>query len=271
MVDSHCHLADDGFVADRALVVARARLAGVSRALCVLDAGSDVEVDRATALTASWPELRFAVGVHPHHAGAFAGRPGAAAALVESRLAGLTGAVAVGEIGLDYHYDFAPRDVQREVFAEQLALARRREMPVVIHAREADADVVAIIGGSGHHRGVFHCFTGDVAQARRALDLGFHVSLAGIVTFPKAHALRDVARVVPDDRLLVETDSPYLAPVPHRGKRNEPAWVARVVEAVAEVRGVSPAQLDAMTSRNFASLFEPGAAPPRVDSPDGLC
>lgn len=271
LIDSHCHLADEVFAADADAVIARARAAGVSGALCVLDATSDEELRRAVALRASWPGLRTSVGIHPHQAGRFAGAVEEGVAALAVRLTEAPGLVALGEIGLDYHYDFAPRDVQREVFAAQLALARARDLPVVIHAREADEDVVALLRESGQRRGVFHCFTGDEALARRALDLGFHVSLAGIVTFPKADALRAVAGLVPDDRLLVETDSPFLAPVPHRGTRNEPAWVVAVAEALARVRGVAAEVVAARTTANFSELFEATVGAPRVDSPGGLC
>src|SRR5262249_42728246 len=148
-----------------------------------------------------------------------------------------------------------PRGVQREVFGAQLALAKHLGRPVIIHTREATDDTFEILMAAGGVRGVFHCFTGDASMARRALDIGFHVSFSGIVTFPKADAIREAARLVPDDRLLVETDSPYLAPVPFRGKRNEPAYVARVVDAVAAVRGADPARLAERTSLNFDALF----------------
>jgi TatD DNase family protein len=143
------------------------------------------------------------------------------------------------------------------VFAEQLSVARELGLPIVIHSREADDEVTGLVaeGGNGTRGGVFHCFTGGIAFARAVLDLGFHVSVAGIVTFPKASSLRDVARYVPDDRLLIETDSPYLAPVPHRGRRNEPAWVRRVAEVVAEVRGTTPDAVAALTTGNFERLF----------------
>jgi TatD DNase family protein len=164
---------------------------------------------------------------------------------------------AVGEIGLDYHYDFSPRDVQRAVFAEQVALARELRRPVIIHTREADDDTLDILRGEGQGEitGVFHCFTGDAAMARRVLDLGFLLSFAGIVTFPKAGSLRDAAALVPDDRLLAETDSPFLAPVPHRGRRNEPAWVCHVVDALARVRGTTAADIDARITANFLGLM----------------
>ncbi len=158
---------------------------------------------------------------------------------------------------MDYHYDFAPRDAQQAVFAAQLALARRLRLPVIIHTREATDDTFAILEEAGGIEGVFHCFTGDVAMARRALDIGFYLSFAGIVTFPKAGDLRDAARIVPSDRLLIETDSPYLAPVPHRGKRNEPAYVGRVLESIAAVRGEQAKDLEAQVADNFVRLFRP--------------
>ncbi len=271
LIDSHCHLADEVFAADIEAVVARARQAGVAGVLCVLDATADEERQRAVALVARWEGVVTGVGIHPHQAGRFAGSTRDVAGMLSRHLDEAPAVVAVGEIGLDYHYDFAPRDVQREVFAAQLEVAGRRDLPVIVHAREADEDVVAIIRESGRRRGVFHCFTGDEALARSALDLGFHVSMAGIVTFPRAEALRAVARLVPDDRLLVETDSPFLAPVPHRGTRNEPARVVHVAEALARVRGTSPEAIAARTTGNFAALFGPPAGAPRVDSPGGLC
>ena len=224
MIDSHCHLADEAFEADLDAAIARAREAGVTGALCILAAGDEPEAARARGVQARWTAVRFATGVHPHAAGTFAGRIAARRRRPGATRRRLTRA-AIGEIGLDYHYDFAPRDVQREVFAGQLALARELDRPVIIHTREATDDTFAILEESGGVRGVFHCFTGDAAMARRAIDIGFYLSFAGIVSFPKAESLREAARLVPADRLLIETDSPYLAPVPFRGKRNEPAYV----------------------------------------------
>ena len=164
-------------------------------------------------------------------------------------------AVAIGEIGLDYHYDFSPRDVQQEIFSAQVGLAAELGLPVVIHTREATEDTFRILRESAGTRGVFHCFTGDREMARAALDIGFYLSFAGIVTFPKAAELREVARMVPADRLLVETDAPYLAPVPFRGKRNEPAHVARVVETLAELRGIGREPMAELVAGNFHALF----------------
>ena len=259
MIDSHCHIAGGEFVADLEAVVERARAAGVSRALVILAAEDDAEFARAATVLRTWPECRFAIGVHPHHAKVFAENPQAAADQVAARLDALPEARAIGEIGLDYHYDFSPREVQHEVFRAQLRLALSRDLPIVIHTREAEEDTLRILGEEGGERlrGVFHCFTGDGAAAERALATGFLLSIPGVATFPKAEALRRAAAAVPDDRLLIETDSPYLAPIPYRGKRNEPAYVAKVVEQLATVRGVSAAAISEQTDRNFDGLFRP--------------
>jgi len=256
MIDSHCHLADEAFEPDLDAAIARAREAGVTGALCILAAGEEPEAARARGVRARWSAVRFATGVHPHAAGTFAGRIADAAETTRAHALAFD-ACGIGEIGLDYYYDYAPRDVQQQVFAGQLALAQELGRPVIVHTREATDDTFAILAASGGVRGVFHCFTGDVTMARRALDIGFYLSFAGIVSFPKADSLRDAARVVPGDRVLIETDSPYLAPVPYRGKRNEPAYVPRVLEALAAARGVPPAALAEQTSHNFFSLFGP--------------
>jgi TatD DNase family protein len=259
MTDSHCHIAGAEFAADLAEVVERARAAGVGRALVILAAEDDAEIARTGAVLEAWPACRFAVGVHPHHAHLFATDPAGAAAKVAERLDQLPAARAVGEIGLDYHYDFSPRDVQHAVLRAQLQLARARDLPVVIHTREAEADTLRILAEEGgpQLRGVFHCFTGDAAAAARALATGFYLSVPGVISFPKAGDLRAAAAALPGDRLLIETDSPYLAPLPHRGKRNEPAYVARVAEYLAAARGITPDELGAETDRNFETLFRP--------------
>jgi TatD DNase family protein len=259
MIDSHCHLADEAFAPDLDAVVARAREAGVKRALVILAAGDGKESAQAQRLEQLWPEVRFAVGVHPHQAHEFAGNPERAVDVVSQQIAGTPSALAVGEIGLDYHYDFSPHDVQRMVFRSQVRLARELQRPVVIHTREADQDTVAILReeGGGEVRGVLHCFTGDASLARAGLDLGFYISLAGIITFPKASELRNTVSAVPLDRLLTETDSPFLAPVPHRGGRNEPAYVTRIVAALALVYDLTPADLASQTAANFHALFHP--------------
>jgi TatD DNase family protein len=283
VIDSHCHLADPAFAGDLDAVVLRAREAGVSGALCVVGLGNDDEARQAVAVHHLWPALRFAVGLHPHEAKAYAGRAERLADALDAAWrtadheAGGYDPCAVGEIGLDYHYDLSPRDVQRDVFRAQVRYARERRLPIIIHTREADEDTLGILseeGSGGFSRitessydfvirenppdpcpGVFHCFSGSADLARAALNLGFHLSFSGIVTFPRAGTLRDIAAAAPVDRLLVETDCPYLAPVPHRGKRNEPAWVMATAAAVATARGMSLADFDRVTTANFERLF----------------
>jgi TatD DNase family protein len=259
VIDSHCHLADSAFDPDLPEVIARAKAVGVSRVLCILTAGDAGESSRAIRVAELWPDVRFAIGVHPHVAGPYAGRLGEVESIVRREVEANPRARAIGEIGLDYHYDFSPRDVQREVFRCQVELARELRQPVVIHTREATSDTFAILAeeGRGEVTGVFHCFSGDAVMARQAVDLGFHVSFAGLVTFPKAERVREAARFVPPDRLLVETDAPYLAPVPHRGQRNEPAYVVRTVEALASLRGETPGEVAAAAWRAFQALVRP--------------
>lgn len=265
MIDSHCHLAGVEFASDLSEVVTRARQAGVERCLVILGADDDAEFDQADRVTAAWPAVQYAIGVHPHQAHKFADNPEAAARVTASRMELVPGVCAVGEIGLDYHYDFSPKDVQQAVFRTQLALARDRGLPVVIHTREADDDTLRLIDeeSGGRLRGVFHCFTGDRAAAARALATGFLLSIPGIVTFGKADELKRVAAEVPADRLLIETDSPYLAPIPYRGKRNEPSYVANVFALLSELRGVAPADLSATLIANFDTLF---GAPASLES-----
>ena len=259
MVDSHCHIAGPEFVEDLDQVISRAREAGVSRAFVILAADDQPELDQANHVRARWGDVRFSIGVHPHASGKFTADPEEAARSVGWAVDAQPLARAIGEIGLDYHYDFAPRDVQQQVFREQIRLGHRLKRPIVIHTREAEDDTFRILTEerASEIGGVFHCFTGDRAMARRALDIGFHLSLAGIVTFPRALELKEVARMVPDDRLLIETDSPFLAPVPHRGKRNEPAHVARVAEVIAELRNTNAEAVAEATTRNFDRLFAP--------------
>lgn len=254
LTDSHCHLADTAFTEDLEPTVERARAAGVESVLCILAAGDADEAARGARLREAWPASRLAVGVHPH----VAARHGRVDELVETvrRAVVATSAAAIGEIGLDYHYEFCPPARQRDVFQAQLGLARELGVPVVIHTREAVEDTFEILEADGSSvSGIFHCFTGDRTMARRALDLGFLLSFAGIVTFPRATELREVARFVPEDRLLVETDSPYLAPVPHRGRRNEPAWVALTVERLAQVRGARVDDVARQTMANLEALL----------------
>ena len=259
MIDSHCHLASTEFAADLSAVVMRARTGGVEQALVVLAADDPDEVKQAGNVTAAWPSARYAIGVHPHQANTFAVDPERAVAVVDAAMRDVPLSRAIGEIGLDYHYDFSPPSVQQSVFAQQIRLARRRALPIVIHSREAEADTFEVL-----HRehadevgGVFHCFTGNLEMARRVIAFGFHLSFSGIVTFPKALDLQEVAREVPLDRILIETDSPYLAPVPHRGSRNEPAYVGRVAETLAQLRGIPVEDVVRASSENFARLFKP--------------
>ena len=256
MIDSHCHLAGEEFAADLEDVVSRAQRAGVTAALCILAAGDQDESGRARRVREVWPSVTFAAGIHPHQAGEFAGR-------VDEALATLRQAAehhhvcAIGEIGLDYHYDFSPRGVQQEVFRAQVGLALELRLPVVIHTREATDDTFEILreAGRGQVRGVFHCFTGDEEMARAAFDLDFYLSFAGILTFPRSEGIRAAARLAPAGRFLAETDAPYLAPVPYRGKRNEPAYVAEVVAKLAEIRGSEVPDVAAQVTRNFETLF----------------
>jgi TatD DNase family protein len=259
VIDSHCHLADEVFARDLDAVVSRARDAGLERALAILAAGDAKEAGQAERLLTLWPECRLAIGVHPHSAKDFADRPERAAEVVRAQVERTPAARAVGEIGLDYHYDFSPADVQRGVFRAQVALALELGLPVVIHTREADDDTLRILReeGRGAVRGVLHCFTGGPPLLRGGLDLGFYVSLSGILTFPRSGELRDTARGVPLDRALIETDSPFLAPPPHRGTRNEPAHVGRVAEALAGVYGVPLEDVRRQTAANFHALFRP--------------
>ena len=263
-IDSHCHLADEAFLADLPDVTARAHAAGVMQAVCILSADTPEEHARVVAVQSAWPGVMFATAVHPHRAGAYAGRVGDAVAAVRET-AVRVGARLLGEMGLDYHYDFAPRSVQQEVFAAQVRLAVELDLPVAIHTREASEDTIRILGdaGAGRVRGVMHCFTGTAAEARRALDLGFYLSIPGILTFPKAGALREVVAGLPLERILVETDSPYLAPVPHRGKRNEPAFLSETVRQVAALHALAVEDMAGQIRTNFDRLL--GA--PRVDTP----
>ncbi|HVQ16767.1 MAG TPA: TatD family hydrolase [Vicinamibacterales bacterium] len=259
LIDSHCHIAGPEFVDDLDQVITRARDAGVGRAFVILAADDQPELEQANQVSARWGEVRFSIGVHPHAAGKFASDPEEAAREVSRAIDAQPRSRAIGEIGLDYHYDFAPREVQQQVFREQIRLAHRLKWPIVIHTREAEDDTFRILTEerASDIGGVFHCFTGDREMARRALDIGFHLSLAGIVTFPRALELKEVARMVPLDRLLIETDSPFLAPVPHRGKRNEPAHVARVAEVITDLRNSSAEAVAEATRENFDRLFVP--------------
>lgn len=244
--DSHCHLPWGESPAEADAVVAEARAAGVTRLVTV---GTDVATSRAAIDLASRHEEVWATaGVHPHEAAG--GLDGLAPLLAAP------GVVAVGECGLDHHYDHSPRAAQRDAFAAQIALARRAGLALVIHTREAWPETFDVLDAEGTpERTVFHCFTGGPAEAREALDRGAWLSFSGIVTFPSAGDVRAAAALCPLDRLLVETDSPYLAPVPHRGRRNRPAWVVDVGAGVAAARGEEPDGLAAASWTNAATVF----------------
>jgi len=249
LVDTHCHLDDSKFDADRAETIERALAAGVTRLMAIGTGNGPPDLEVAVRLADSHPFIYATVGVHPHDAS-----KATEETLTKLRdLADHPKVLAIGEIGLDYHYDFSPRDVQRAVFERQLAIADAARKPIVIHTREAWDDTLSAVTALPHG-GIMHCFTGDAAQARQALDRGFHLSFGGVLTFPKAEALREAARLAPDDRILVETDCPYLAPVPHRGKRNEPAFLLDTARRLAEVRGTTPEKIAELTTRNFEAL-----------------
>jgi TatD DNase family protein len=252
VVDSHCHIDMPQFDADRAEVVARARAAGLTTMLVV--GGVDEEGGHRRALrVAEELGLPASAGIHPHEA-----RLATEETYEELRALAREGRiVALGELGLDFHYDHSPRDVQREVFRRQLRLAREVSLPVIVHTREADDETGAILEeeGAGATGGVIHCFTGGHELARRALALGFSLSFSGIVAFPRAEVIQQVARTTPEDRLLVETDAPFLAPPPHRGKRNEPAFVVDVARAVARLRDVPVEAVGRAAEANFRALF----------------
>jgi TatD DNase family protein len=256
LVDSHCHLDSEQFDADRDAVIERAWAAGIERILAIGTGNGPPDLDAGIRLAALHPFIYATVGVHPHDAAK------ANSETLEhlAELAQLPQVLAVGEIGLDYHYDFSPREVQQSVFSAQLALAARAQKPIVIHTRAAWDDTLGVLRNHGlPFGGIMHCFTGGPAEAERALELGFHLSFGGILTFPKADDIRKSAALTPANRLLVETDAPYLAPVPHRGKRNEPAYIVETVRRLAEVRGWPPEHAADVTTRNFSRLCGPAA------------
>ena len=251
LIDTHCHLSFDQLAGDLPSVIGRAEAAGVEAMITV---GTTVD-DSAWCVTLAgqYDNVWSSVGVHPHEAKIATEQM---AGQLE-QLAGQPKVVAIGETGLDYHYEFSSRDVQQRVFASQLDVAARLGIPVVVHCRDAFEDALAILdGGGGLPTVVFHCFAGTVAEARTVLDRGWMISLTGIVTFGSADDLREVARLVPDDRLMVETDSPYLSPVPVRNVRpNEPSHVCHIARFLAELRGTSAEDLAAMTTANARRVF----------------
>ncbi len=255
IVDSHAHLEMEQFDADRAEMLGRARLAGVEALLAIGSGSSPTErLDAAIPFAEEHEWIYATVGIHPHDA----------ATATEQHYARLENlarhpkVIAWGEMGLDYYYDRPPRDVQQQAFRRQLALARAAKLPIVIHCRDAWDDCLAILeqdwrsSGLG---GIFHCFTAGAVEARRGLDMGFLVSFAGNVTYPKAQALRDVARKIPLESLLTETDSPFLPSQGRRGKRNEPAFVVEVAQALGNVRNLAPEMVASATAANFGRFF----------------
>ena len=252
MIDSHCHIDMPQFDADRDEVVARAREAGLAEMLVVGEVDEGEALQRSLGVAEKY-QLPATAGVHPHQAKL-------AEPQTYDEMAGLAREgriVAIGEIGLDFHYDYSPRATQREVFRRQIRLARDVGLPIVVHTREADDETAAILEEEGAREtgGVIHCFTGGLGLARRSLDLGLLISFSGILAFPRSEVIQAVAREVPEDRLLVETDAPFLAPPPHRGKRNEPAFVVEVARRLAALRGMSERALAEAAQRNYARLF----------------
>lgn len=249
--DSHAHLTLEHFDPDRDEVIARARAAGIERLVTVSSFIGDAAA--CADLAARHDFIHFTAGVHPHEAKRWT--PAIAADI--RRAAARPKAVAIGEIGLDYHYDFSPRDDQRRAFRDQINLAREARLPIVIHTREAWDDTLSILRDEGASEigGVFHCFSGGRDEAARCLDLGFYLSFAGPLTFKNTGALTEAAAFAPLDRLLCETDSPYLTPHPFRGKRNEPARVVHVVERLAALKGLSSGQIGEATTRNMERAF----------------
>jgi TatD DNase family protein len=259
VVDSHCHLDYSGLAENLAQVIARAEAAGVRLMLSI---GTRVrKFDQILDMVERHPDVFCTVGTHPHNA---AEEPDVTAEELVS-LARHPKVVGIGEAGLDYHYDHSPRDQQAKSFRIQIEAARETGLPLVIHSREAEADTAAILEeemAKGAFKPLLHCFSSRAELAERGLELGAYVSFSGILTYKNAEDIRNVARQVPRERLLVETDAPYLAPVPFRGKTNEPAFVVKTLEKLAEVKGMSPTDMAAMTSRNFFTLFD------KVPKPD---
>jgi len=257
LIDSHCHLDSEVFDADREAVIQRARDAGVDLMVAIGTGDGPPDLRAGIRLAEQYDFMYATVGVHPHDAS----KADESTWDELAELATHRKVVAIAEIGLDYHYDLSPRETQRAVFARQLRLARDAKLPIAIHTREAWADTVALLRehwveqtpGAGPG-GIFHCFSGGPAEAEEALALGFHLSYSGIVTFPKAEEQREAVRRTPLDRLLVETDAPYLAPVPMRGKRNEPAFVVTTARKVAELKGLSYDMVAEATTTNWRRL-----------------
>ncbi len=249
-IDSHCHLEDQAFDNDRDEVYQRALEAKVS---IIILAGSDIETSKKIVnLTKKYPGVYGLVGVHPHEA-----KEVSSDYLEElSQLLNEPKILGVGEIGLDYYYEHSPREVQKKVFGEQLDLAEAMGKPFAIHSREATADTLEVIKAKQYHKGVFHCYSYSVETLREILDLGYYISLGGAVTFKNAKRPVEVGAAVPLERLLLETDAPYLTPVPYRGKRNEPAYVVKVAEKIAAIKKIDVAEVAKATWQNSEDFFE---------------
>ncbi len=250
LVDSHCHLDDEKYSEDREAVIERALAAGVDRMMAIGTGDGPADLETAIRLADRYPGFYATIGVHPHDAAK--ATPDTFERMLDS--ATHPKVLAIGEIGLDYHYDFSPRETQRTVFLRQLGIAQEQRKPIIIHTREAWADTIAILRAHYSGEGIFHCFTGGPDEAREALGLGFHLSFGGVLTFPKAAPVREAALITPLDRLLLETDAPYLAPAPHRGKRNEPAFMIETARKLAALRGMAVEELADATTRNFERL-----------------
>jgi len=253
LVDSHCHLDFPDFAGEMELVVRRAGQAGIGMMLTICTRISEFE--RIRQVADQFDHVYCSVGIHPHEAGA---EPAADCAYIVS-LTGHPKVIGIGETGLDYFYEHSPRTAQQTSFRAHIQAARQTGLPLIVHARDADADMIAILeeeAAIGAFPGVIHCFTAGPELARAALDLGLYISLSGIVTFKSARDLRETARMIPPDRLLVETDAPFLAPMPHRGKRNEPAFVADTARYLAEYFGETREAFAARTTDNFFTLFK---------------
>lgn len=258
LIDTHCHLDFPDFEPERDAVVARARAAGLRRMITI--STKVAKFPAISAIAEAYEDVYCTVGTHPHEAHVEA--EASVDQLVD--LASHPKCVGIGEAGLDYHYDRAPRDLAARVFRTHIAAARKTGLPIVIHARDADDDVAAILEdemAKGPFKALLHCFTASQQLAERAIAIGLFISFSGVLTFKKSDELREIARSVPQDRLLVETDAPFLAPVPFRGKRNEPAFVAETAKVLADVRGMSQADLAALTTRNALGLFDKMPAP----------
>lgn len=255
MIDTHCHL--DMFENDRDEVIRRSREAGIE---AIITIGSDIQSNLANiALSEQYDSVYASVGIHPHDATSFT-EDTYEKILEWSRNKRV---IAIGETGLDYHYDHSPRDIQKEVFKKHIALAQATGLPLIIHSREAKADTLAILRDSGTFKGVMHCFSGDRDMAEEVMEMGLSLSFAGPVTFRNAKRLQEIVSAVSDDYLLLETDAPYLSPEPVRGKRNEPSYIMHTVRKVAELRGVSSEDIKRITTLNARRLFAIGEMPPR--------